>query len=575
MFKMIRIHCLNFLSLFTGILLMLTGGQSSILAQVNSLGNSGYGLDTIRFNDLKLIRPAHLAMDTIDQYVFVSDPGKGAVIMIDRKNVQWKEIFRQVGAKPDYIALDMDMKIVYWTDRSDGSIWRSNYNGSSAMPIYRKRNELMEFLLFDSSVNRLMYLDNKAMAIKSVTTLGTDPGVVFKSGKFDIKAMSLSSSNGLLYIGIESLPGAKIGYKTISILDVKSRKSEPILPDCTNDFSRILVSRGKLLWTKSNPGRLVVYSLINSSGTTEIGLNHNPADFVWVEHTNELFYLTLKDKMIFVSSPKNMKVSADSEVNAAANQVALMDSVESPEIDSLNPLTGQTFPIQEQRDTFKVSGVDSLFSIAQKKDTIEAKSAPGESKGKQYFRIHEVRIKLKTGNVISMFLHDADDQYLYALSSNYLQYNYPKLTGQGDLFMIPINEVLELRILKSYYLEVDYNKPGKPGKKGNRSIPFVIGGLLGFGADVLAIASGALIFPLGTILGGGIGMLVAIGNYDSYSTKFRAIVLHSKSMYYTIDLKKGNNSQNTQLIKSFAMVEFNPDNEQMSRSGLIRKTNRD
>lgn len=554
-------------------LLILLALDFAVIAQNDLIRPPVLQLDTIQMKDLKLAKPAHLVLDTISRLLFVSDPGKGSVFMIDRKSAEWKEIFHQKGTKPDFIALDQNLKIIYWTDKSDGSIWRANYDGSSIMPITLKRNEVIEFLFLERSGKKLFYLDKKSMMVKSISTLGQNSAVVYSSKNFNIAALAPAEKEGFIYLAIESLENANIDYKTIYSLDVGSRKSEPLVKNCTNSFSSLYCGNDQLVWTGHNPGKLYFYSLSQNKLKNPIDLQHNLTDFVWDKYADEWVYLAEKEKLIFVL--KGNKVNQKhKETDLVKNDVTSIEN------DGIGIKATQLTEIVSGQDSVRNDSlITSLKTEPVVKVTESLNEKPKQEKadqdvvsGKIFLRIHEIRVNLKSGNALTLYLYKSDDKYLYFLSSYYMKNDYPRLFDQENLFVIPMEEIDRIRINKSIDIEVNAATTGAVVFKPKNSKNYILyGGLAGLGADLIVLAAGAFSFPLFTLIGGGIGMVAVMADYDGYNSQFRAVKLKTKYVGQNVYFKNGIRDADIQLLKSVSMKQIEPDQYLLNQSILKSK----
>jgi len=544
-----------------------------VIAQIGQFKPLVLQLDTLLSKDLKLVKPAHLALDTVSSLLFVSDPGKGSVFMIDKISAQWKELFHQKGSKPDCIALDQNLKIIYWSDRSDGSIWRANYDGSSMMTITRKRHEIMGSLFLERSGSKLIYLDSKSMMVKSISTLGQNSTVLFSSKNFNIAAIAPAEKEGFIYLAIESLENAAIDFRTIYFLDIVNRKSEPLIKNCTNDFSSIYSGNGLIVWTGKNPGKLYFYDLSQNKLINMIDLQHNLTDFVWDKNADEWVYLAEKEKLIFVlkGNKANEKYK---EPDLDKNDVTSIENDGNGM--KTSPLTEIVTVLDSVRNDSLISGLkaepvvkDTEYSEVK---TNQMQTDQDVSSERIFLRIHEVRINLKSGNSLTMYLYKSDDKNLYLLSTYYMKYDYPRIFHQENLIVIPLEEIDRIRIDKSIVIEVNAATIGsvviKPKNSKNN---ILYGGLAGLGVDLIALTVGAFTFPLFTLIGGGIGIVTVMANYDGFVSQFRAVKLKTKYVGQNVYFKNGIRDADIELLKSLSMKQIEPDQSLLKKSTLKSK----
>ncbi len=528
-------------------------------AQIKSSEFPVYQSDTILFNGLTLSKPAHLAFDSSENALFISDPGKGSIYYFRKNTGDWKEIFKQRDAEPDFIALDQNLKIIYWTDRSDGSIWRANYDGSSGMRIFKNRKETPEYLFVDSPGTRLYYLANSA--IQSINTVGEKPATVFSSKNFIISTITPSADKaGFIYLGIENNRDSRLNYNTIYLMDPSTRKNEPVVKNCTNVFTRIVQADNMLIWTGHDPGTIFFYDIQSEKIAHEIDVKHNVTDFVLDTGSGDLFFLAKKEKHLFVLSP----IVADHSVTgtpidkSSGKDSSLQELVPVSEIpvsqlvqDSLSRVEIVAIP----KDTIETAGMVQL-NDPDSNETVSEKHSPNTA---NYLRVHEIRIWLKSGLVLTMFLHDVDETDLYLLSTYYMSNEYPVLTGQKNLFKIPLSEVERIKIVQYFDIQTGEPDTNFIARKPLNSTSFIIyGGLGGLGLDLAILAAGGITFPFFTLAGGIGGLLVAAINNGQSTVSFRAKKVDKKTIEKNFRFKNGIREPEVKLLKNYIIKEITP-----------------
>ncbi len=299
----------------------------------------------------------------------------------------------------------------------------------------------------------------------------------------------------------------------------------------------------------------------------------NLTDFVWDKNADEWVYLAEKEKLIFVlkGNKANEKYK---EPDLDKNDVTSIENDGNGM--KTSPLTEIVTVLDSVRNDSLISGLkaepvvkDTEYSEVK---TNQMQTDQDVSSERIFLRIHEVRINLKSGNSLTMYLYKSDDKNLYLLSTYYMKYDYPRIFHQENLIVIPLEEIDRIRIDKSIVIEVNAATIGsvviKPKNSKNN---ILYGGLAGLGVDLIALTVGAFTFPLFTLIGGGIGIVTVMANYDGFVSQFRAVKLKTKYVGQNVYFKNGIRDADIELLKSLSMKQIEPDQSLLKKSTLKSK----